>query len=227
MKTHRKVPYAILIGLILACAGLMLAQTAPDRTLFVNGKSFGMVTQIGGRSFVDVDTVAQILNGTVATEPNRILVTTSGSAPVVNASNAAPPVPQGLSKEFARAAIAALAELREWRGAIGTILTYNTPVVGNWPQDYQDRVNNDLQQVAVDATTASDQDALQLLRNDFGNIAQWSSNVVATRQGMNATTTVSENAGQNDPALAKISECSRFLSSMLVSGTFSDNASCH
>jgi hypothetical protein len=32
---------------------------------------------------------------------------------------------------------------------------------------------------------------------------------------------------QNDATLAKINDCSRFLSSMLVSGSFADNQSCH
>jgi hypothetical protein len=132
-----------------------------------------------------------------------------------------------LSREFARVAIAELAEMREWRGAIGTILTYGVPVVGTWPQDYHDRVSADLNQVAVAATTASDQDALQLLRNDFENLAQWADGVVTTRNSLNATKTVNPNVMQNDQTLTKISDCSRFLSSMLVTGVFADNAGCH
>jgi hypothetical protein len=100
-------------------------------------------------------------------------------------------------------------------------------VVGTWPQDYHDRVESDLAQVALAATTAYDQDAFQLLRNEFGNLSQWASDVVSTRQAMNATNTVNPNAVQNDQALKKISDCSQFLSSMLVTGVFADNASCH
>ena len=74
MKNARKLPHIILVGLILPLAGLLLAQTPPDRTLFVNGKSVGTVTQIGGRSYLDIDTVAQIMNGTMTDEPNRILL---------------------------------------------------------------------------------------------------------------------------------------------------------
>jgi hypothetical protein len=44
---------------------------------------------------------------------------------------------------------------------------------------------------------------------------------------LNATKTVDPNMMQNDQALAKISACSNFLSGMLVSGTFTDDASCH
>ena len=227
MKNPGKLPYIVLFGFILTLAGMLLAQSTPDRTLFVNGKSVGTVVQIGGRSYLDIDTVAQIMNGTVTVEANRILLVVPGRGPVQN-SNAGPPQPaQGLSKEFARPAIAELAEMREWRGAVGAILAYGSPVVGTWPQDYHDRVEASLQQAAVAASTAADQDALQLLRNEFGNLSQWANDVVSARQSLNATKSVNPTATQNDQALAKIMNCSNFLSSMLVSGVFADNPNCH
>jgi len=124
-------------------------------------------------------------------------------------------------------AIAELAEMREWRGAVGTILSYNVPVVGSWPQDYHDHVEANLAQVGVAANTAADQEAMQLLRNEFSNQTTWASEVVGTRQSMNATNTVRPDTLQNDTALAKITNCSRFLNSMFISGSFSDDASCH
>jgi hypothetical protein len=233
MTVRGKIPYALLFGLLLACAGMLFAQSTSDRSLIVNGKLAGKVVQIGGHSYIDVETVAQITNGSVTIEPNRVLLSIAGleagpaPEPRPVAAPPPPPPPAGLSREFARVAIAELAEMREWRGAIGTILAYGVPVVGTWPQDYHDRVGADLNQVSVAATTASDQDALQLLKNDFNNLAQWADGVVTTRNSLNATKTVNPNAMQNDPDLAKISDCNRFLSSMLVSGVFADNSSCH
>jgi hypothetical protein len=227
MKNCGMFPYIVLAGIILSLAGILLAQTPPDRTLFVNGKPAGTVTQVGGHSYIDIDTVAQITNGKVTVEPNRILLVIPGSATAASSTEASLTQTLGMSKDFARAAIAELAEMREWRGAIGTILTYGAPVVGTWPQDYHDRVEADLQQVAVAASTAADQDALQLLRNEFGNLSQWTSGIVSTRQSMDATKTVDPNYMQNDSALAKITNCTRFLSSMLVSGVFADDPSCH
>jgi hypothetical protein len=132
-----------------------------------------------------------------------------------------------LSRNFASLAIAELAEMREWRGAVGAILSYGVPVVGSWPQDYHDRVEAGLMQVSVAATTPADEDAMQLLQNEFSNLARWTGDVVATRQSLNATNTVRPDTMQNDPALTKISNCSRFLNSMLVSGMFADDPSCH
>jgi hypothetical protein len=229
MKNRGILPYIILVGFLLSLAGILLAQSTPDRTLFVNGKPAGSVTQVAGHSYIDIDTVAQITNGTITVEPTRILL----NIPVrdANQNSSASPDQSAqalqLSKDFARAAIAELAEMREWRGAVGTILTFGVPVVGTWPQDYHDRVETDLAQVAVAASTAGDQDTLQLLRNEFANLSQWAGGIVSARQSMDATNTVTPNYLQNDPVLAKISSCGNFLSSMLVSGVFADNTSCH
>jgi hypothetical protein len=224
MNRHRNLQYGVVFGIILSLAGVLLAQSTPDKILVVNGRTAGApVVQIDGRFYVDIETVAQITNGVVTLQSDRIVLTIPASI-----SSAPPPqAPEGLTKEFARVGIAELAEMREWRGAIGAVRTYNVPFVGTWPQDYHDRVEGSLMQVAVAASTASDRDALQLLRNEFANLADWVSNVVATRQALNATKTVDPNMVQNDQALAKISECSSFLSGMLVSGMFADSPSCH
>lgn len=224
---HRKLQYIFFLGLILSLAGALLAQNTTGKILVVNGKTTSAVMRIGEHSYIDIETLAQITNGTFTVEPDRIVLTIPGPAPAAPPSAPPAAAAEGLSREFARTAIAELAEMREWRGAIGTILTYGVPIVGTWPQDYHDRVETNLAQVAVTASTAEDQDALQLLRNEFGNMAQWAANVVATRQSLNATKTVDPNFMQNDQALAKISDCSRFMSSMLVSGVFSDSPSCH
>jgi len=227
MKNPGKLPYIVLLGIILPLAGILLAQSPPDRALFVNGKPAGTVTQIGGVSYLDIDTVAQIMNGTITVEPNRILLVTGAREPASAAAVAPPPPARGLSKEFARPAIAELAEMREWRGAVGAILSYGSPVVGSWPQDYHDRVQASLEQAAVAASTADDQDALQLLRNEFANLSQWASEVVSARQSLDATKSVDPTAAQNDPLLAKITNCGSFLSSMLVSGAVGDDPNCH
>jgi hypothetical protein len=43
----------------------------------------------------------------------------------------------------------------------------------------------------------------------------------------NGERTVAENSLRNDPVLIKFSNCGRFLSSMLGSGIFAENPSCH
>jgi hypothetical protein len=227
--------YLVSFAFVLLFAGLLLAQNTPDRPLIVNGKSAGMAVQMGTHTYVDVETIAQATNGTVTLEPDRIVLTIPAQGPSAAPSSApsaglapmAPAPPPGLTRNFASQGIALLAEMREWRGAVGTILAYGVPVVGTWPQDYHDRVQADLERVALVTSTAADQDAMQLLRNEFSNLEQWANDIVGARQALNATNSVRPDAMQSDSSLAKISNCSRFLSSMLVSGTFADDQSCH
>jgi hypothetical protein len=231
MRNRSGISHFIVIGSILLFAGILLAQNTPDRALIVNGKSAGMVVQLRGHAYVDVETVAQFTNGSVTLENNRVVLTFPESGTTAAPSAAPEQAPQapppGLSRNFASLAIAELAEMREWRGAVGAILTYGVPVSGTWPQDYHDRVEANLGQVGVVAATGADQDAMQLLQNEFSNLSRWADDVVTTRQSLNATNTVRPDTMQSDQTLTKISDCSRFLNSMLVSGVFADNQSCH
>jgi hypothetical protein len=194
----------------------------------VNGKIVGTgVRQIDGHSYVDIDTLAQLTNGVVTVEPSRIVLTIPASESSARSTTPTAQISQGLSKEFARAAIAEVAEMREWRGAIGTMVTYGLAVSGSWTQDYHDRVDEGLRQATLAASTDEDRNALQLLKNEFDTLAGWANDIVAARQALNAAKTIDPNALQNDPVLAKITTCSRFLNVMLVSGVFSDDGSCH
>jgi hypothetical protein len=233
MNRRRNLKYLVLLGIVLSLAGVLWAQRGPDKVLVVNGKAIeSPVRQIDGHSYVDIETLAQITNGVIAVQPDRIVLTirpaASSTPPPAPPVPASPPPPAvGLSKAFSREAIDVLAEMREWRGAIGATRSYNVPFTGTWPQEYHDRAEANLQHVSVAASTPADQDALQLLRNEFDNLSNWAGTLIAERQALNATKSVDPNVTQNDQILAKISTCSSFLSGMLVSGEFADSPSCH
>src|SRR5467141_3841806 len=233
MSKHGNFRFFLPLGFFLALAGVLFAQTAPNKILVVNGKSAGpAVRQIDGRSYVDIETLAQVTNGVVTIERHRIVLTIPASDSGATASAApanAPPAqpPQGLSRDFASAAIAALAEMREMRGAIRAMITYGLAFSDTWAQDDQGRVMTGLRQAEVAATTEDDQHALQLLENEAGKLTSWADSVFAARQVLNGAATVDPNALQNDPALAKIRSCGQFLNAMLVSGAFADDSSCH
>ncbi len=257
MNKHDNFRFFLPLGFVLALAGVLFAQSAPGKILVVNGKSAGpAVRQIDGRSYVDIEALAQVTNGVVTIERHRIVLTipASDSGATANAAPAnavpadadaapvapapadasaapvnAPPAqpPPGLSRNFASAAIAALAEMREMRGAIRAMITYGLAVSDTWAQEDQGRVMTGLRQAEVAATTEDDQHALQLLQNEADKLASWADSVFAARQVLNGAMTVDPNALQNDPALAKIRTCGQFLNTMLVSGAFADDPSCH
>jgi len=252
INKHGNFRFFLPLGFVLALAGVLFAQSTPNKNkiLVVNGKSAGpAVRQIDGRSYVDIQTLAEVTNGVVTIERHRIVLTipasdsgaTASAAPADAAPVATDPAdasaapartaptqpPQGLSRDFASAAIAALAEMREMRGAVRTMVTYGLAVSDTWAQDDQGRVMTGLRQAQVAATTEDDLHALQLLENEAAKLASWADSVFAARQALNGAMTVDPNALQNDPALAKIRGCGQFLNAMLVSGAFADDPSCH
>jgi hypothetical protein len=230
MGKRRSVSYLLLCGSCILFATVLFAQNSSQKPFIVNGRPVGNVLQMAGRSYVDVQTLAQATNGSVTIEPNRVLLNlpaTGGSGQAPNETQSSDQEQQGLSREFARQAIGVLAEMREWRGAIGTILMYNAPVVGTWPEDYRARVQLSLDQLKISVMTADDSGAMGLMESEFQNVANWADGVVSARRNLDATNTSRATAMQEDPQLAKITTCGRFLSSMLVSGQLDDDPSCH
>ena len=248
MNKHGNFRFLLALGFVLALAGVLFAQSASNKILVVNGKSAGRaIRQIDGHSYVDIETLAEVTNGVITIERHRILLTIPASDSDATASDttlndapaSAPPAnippanaptaqpPQGLSRDFASAAIADLAEMREMRGAIRAMITYGFAVSDAWAQDQRGRVMTGLRQAQVAATTDDDHQALQLLQNEEGKLASWADGVFAARQVLNGAQTVDPNGLQNDQALAKIQSCGQFLNAMLVSGSFADDSSCH
>jgi hypothetical protein len=221
---------------LLFTASAMAQNAAQAKALVVNGRTTdGAVVRINGHSYVDVETLAQVLGATVRFESGRVVLTNATRTP--QAASAAPEavakpgsLASGLSKGFARAGVAQLAEMREWKGAISSAIRSGV-AGGTWLapllREHRVRAEASMGLASVAATTDSDKLALQLLKGDFTNLAQWDSNAQASILALNAEQTIDPAAAQNDPLLAKISECGSFLNVMLVGGEFSDNASCH
>ena len=178
--------------------------------------------QVDGHSYIDIETLAQITNGSVKFESNQIVLIIPNSNFDANSLQAS----AALSKDFASAAIATLAEMKEWKGVLGTMVTFGLGVDGSWAQIYHERTQTSLEQATVAASTNSDHNALQLLGNQFANLAKWESVFFAERQNHDGARSVAPNSLQNDPVLTKFSNCGKFLATMLGSGIFADNPSC-
>jgi hypothetical protein len=224
MISLHKVFASALTLIAIIFASQSVAQDNANPTLIINGKRVdAAVIHMEGRSYVDIEGLAQAVGGSATFEANQITLT----IPKPGAPPATPPVsPQGMSKEFQQIAVFSLAEMREWRGAISTIVTSGMPVVGTWPQDYHDRLEADLMQASVTASTEQDHQALRLLQREFALVSDWADEIVSERNALNAERTINPYSLQNDPSLAKISKCGQFLNSMIVSGSFYDDSSC-
>lgn len=224
MNQHLNLRSFALVGLFLALAGVIMAERTSSRVLVVSGQTASApILQIRGRSYVDVEILAQVTNGSLSFESNRIILTIPAPTPAAGDSES----PQKLSKGFTNAALGALAQMREWKGAIETMIQFQVPVGGSWLQGYADQAETGLRLAKVAASNAADQSAMRLLENEYANLSQWAGNAVDQRRALNATRTMSPDVLRNDQELQNIWNCAQFLGSMLSSGMFSESPACY
>ncbi len=221
MEKYLNLRFAGIVVVFSILAASLLAQQ--PRILMVNGKNAGpAILQSRRRTYVDVEILAHVLNGSVTLQPDRVILTIPGA----NVGDANTPEPETMSREFASTALADVALMREWKVAIETMISLQLLATGTYFQDFQDRAEEGLRQARVAASTAPDHQSYQLLQNEFSNLAKWAGNAIATRQALNATRTMSTDVLNNDVDLQKISDCGKYLGTMLVSLNFTDIPTC-
>src|SRR5450755_1799448 len=113
---------ALMLALLLALPGFALSQSAQQHlTLMITGRpGLASVVQMDGRSYIEVEALANISSGSLSFKGTQIILTLPGQAVVAipAPSAAALPANQGFSKEFLRAAIEEMTGIREWRSVL-------------------------------------------------------------------------------------------------------------
>jgi hypothetical protein len=201
-----------------------------SRTLIINGQSGQVsVLQMNGRSFVDLEALAQLANGSLGFHGDQIVLSLPASAANAPAKppSARPPANSAFSKEFMTAGIETMSVIREWRSALANAIENGYPVSANWVESYRARAVQSLRLASVAASTESDQQALQLLTDELDNMQKWSDKILKARKDMDAAKYMSPDALNNDPLFQKILNCAHSLAAMSASGQFQDDGSCH
>jgi hypothetical protein len=223
---------ALLWLVLVVVPGASWAQVnRQSRTLVINGQAGqAEVVKIDGRSYVDMDALARITNGSLRFKTSSILL----DLPVSTASAPAsvpPPTPagdSGFSQDFMKAGIEAIAGLREWASPLAYAIQNGYQVTDSWVATYREQASHNVKLASIAATTAADRNALQLLNNEFEAVREWSNKLVEARKSMDAGKyALSPNALRDEPLSQKIITCGRFLASMFGSSSFQDDASCH
>jgi len=217
-----------IFGALLLMVGLAPANAQQQAgALLVKGRpGQATVIQVNGRAFVDVEALAQITEGSLSFERDRITLTLPVSD-AAGASTDTQPARLGFSQAFMSAAIEAMASMREW-GSTLVLAIQNGYPVGNTMTVYRGRAADRVRLASAAVTTDSDRSGLELLTNEFKNVQAWSDKLVQAQKSMSAgNLTMSEDALQNDPMFQGIVRCGQFLGPMLASGTFQDDAACH
>ena len=222
-----------LIWLVLiSVPGTTLAQVNhQSHTLVINGEAGQAdLVKIDGHFYVDLDAVARITNGSLRFEASRIVLDLPIST-VSSPTTVPPPSPEddsGLSQDFMKAGIEAIAEMREWASTLAYAIQNGYQVTESWVATYREQASHSVNLASAAARTEADRNALQLLNNEFEAVRQWSDKLVEARKSMDtAKYALSAHALRDDPMSQKITTCGHFLASMLAAGSFQDDPSCH
>jgi hypothetical protein len=213
---------SLLFVVMLISSRITLAQK--QQAIVINGKQGqALVLQMDGRSYVDLEALAQIANGSLSFKANRIILTLP--APSLSTE---PPESSVLSRDFMRTGIEEIALLREWASPLANAIQNGYPVTEHWVANYREPAAHGLTLASVSASTDADRRALQLLTNEFEAVRQWSKNLVEARKSIDtAQYALSSSTLRDDPLSQKIINCGRFLAQMLATASFQDDPSCH
>ena len=235
MKVRRIHAWMVPLALAVVLAAEGRAQSGQgEYTLNVNGQAgSAKVVQINGHSFVDVDALARIANGSIAYQGNQIMLSLPGGGGGVpaaaqqqqaqNASN--PPPPNlGFSKEFMTAGIEFMSEIREWRNTLANAIANGFPLSDDLFAPYRGQAATSLRLAKVAASTQGDQSAAQLLGNEFNNMNNLTKKYLAKRANLDF---ISPDALNNDGMYQNVLTCARALAAMGSANLFSDDGSCH
>ena len=223
---------AVMFGAVLLMVAMAMAQSQGEReALSVQGyQGQASVIRYQGRVFVDVQDLARITKGSLSFSENRIILTLAPNDTSEPAHDTARKY--GFSPAFTRAAIEAMASIREWGGTLQVVVENGYPVgkatAGNSIRAYEGRAADSIALAAAAASTESDYRGLELLRNEFNNLRAWAESFVDARNEMRAVNlTTSEHPLKDDDEAQKMMHCGQFLAQMFAGGTFEDDAACH
>lgn len=202
-----------------------------NKTLEINGHNGeAPVIDIQGRTYIDLESLVRIANGSLSFQKGQITLwlPASQSGQVPYSSSQSGPTQVDFSRDFIKSAIEEISLMREWASPLANAIQNGYPVTDTWVAPYRAKAESGLRIVSTSASNDADRNALQLLANDFQALQQWSTMLIDARKTMSAANyAISSDALHNHPLSQKIISCSRFLDSMLASGHFQDDVSCH
>jgi hypothetical protein len=230
---RRKSLACLLATLFLVVPEIGFSQNVNQRrTLIINGQSTHVpVIQVNGRSYVDLESLASAVNGSLSSAGSQIAFSVPlGSATTALPTTTAKPASSaalasnpGFSKGFLNAGIETAATLREWHTALASAIQNGYPVTTGALAPYRAQATTNLRLTSIAVSTDSDRSAYQLLSNEFQNMVKLTDKYVAARANMNY---ISPDALQNDDLNQRFVACGHSLGAMAASGQFVDDGSC-
>jgi hypothetical protein len=215
--------YTIVIAAL--AATIIVAAQGNLREFTISGASGNVpVTQIKNRSYVDVESVARLANGSLSYQGNRIVLTLPTARETTSTAHTAPAKEAGLSKDFLRAGIEAMSTIREWHSALASLIENGYPMTRENLAPFQERATKNLRFAQAAATTDADHKLAQLAGNAYQKMNDLSEKYLSKRESL---TYSAPNSLENDPDDQSLVACGRALGAMAANGQVTDEAACH
>lgn len=225
MRSNLKIGKLVIALLLLL--GVAISQSSKGtRTISVNGRSgAAVVYDIDGKLFVSLESLVRVGNGSMSFQGDKIILTFPTQE---NAGSVNPPAPTGLSPDFMRSSVRTVSVLKDWTNVLAYGIQHGIPGDGSRMVIFHDKAAEALRLANVSVATDQDRSAFQLVSNEFDAVSNWSDKLVKARKNMDTGQySMTQNALSQDSTYQQIGNCMSFLNSMLPSGQFQDNNSCH
>lgn len=214
--------WVTMVGLLIVHGSALPQAGQTSATLAVSGfAGQAPVTQFHGSSYVAVDALARLMSGSLAYHGSQITLTVPAPGTVLPAKQ---PPNKGFSKDFLKAGIETMSDIREWRSALLNAVENGYPIKDAWMADYRAQAAKNLSLTSVAATTASDRNMLPLLTKEFDHMQALGNKILAARKNLNYITA---DLVKKDPLDQRVLNCARSLAAMAASGEFQDDGSCN
>jgi len=155
---------------------------------------------------------------------------TIGQAQTANTRNAAaaaaaiPAANARFSRDFLRAWIEEMGTIREWHAALASAIGTKYALTQEGLGPYQAREMTNLRLAQAAAKTDADQNAAQLIMNEYQKMTQLSDKYLAKRAILSY---IELDVLKNDALDQSIIACEKSLGAMAASGQFMDDGACH
>jgi hypothetical protein len=179
------------------------------------------ILQINGKSYVEIETLALLSQGTLSFKANQTTLTLP--PPDSEAQASTPNAKAGFSTAFVQAGIEEMSLIREWRIAIVNAVQNNIPVSEDWVSKHHRLTDKNLSLASAAASTDDDRSALPLLTAEFNNMQKLSELYLALRKRSSHLSPDNFDISLEEQILS----CAREFVSMTESREFQDQASCH
>ena len=150
------------------------------RTLEVNGHTGqAIVYQISGKSYVDLESLARIANGSLSFRGGGIVV----HLPAADAASHGQQTSTiGMTNDFMKASLQALASLNEWTHILSHEIQRGLPIHPSTMVALRNKASDQLRIATIDAANESDDHALRLLTLHFNQVDNWNNKLAAERK---------------------------------------------